>query len=542
MRTTIVQPSGDRGLSAAHGSTKTTRASSFGIRFIDPSTGSDIVAATVYASGIGATDADDDDSYYLTSGGAVYNVGDSGAVGDGVTDDLASVNTAIGLLNTAGCGVLYFPCGTYLTSAGFDAITVPCLILGDGGGSSAGSVSTVACSSATANLWTLSHDNITVRGLRFVNTNGSESAGSAIATTTGFGNHNRYEDLWVEGFRDGMDLLYGGEWAMDNCHITNPVRYGLYIANIDVPDGGDFSMTNVWLGTRSRNATSAIRQESGGGAKLTNLKINQNSAADQATYGGVKRYVTGVDLAIGTGASTSILMISNSSVENVSGDAVLAVTSGAGTFYFITIVGFEAILPNNGGFVFKGSGAGLSGIVIDDVQCSTSGTARAAISLTSVDRAQIGAITIATGFNAPYALSGVTNFVDTVEKSVTLAILDALEPFGASPGNDLWGVTDMSGTGMWVTRMEAWSLVTPTNTGAAYWSNQLTSRSPAATAHNLGSAYTTAADTAGQFTKHSVTVNALVTAGDTHFLVIQTKTGGPSNQYIGAVVFYRTMG
>lgn len=49
-------------------------------------------------------------------GELLFNVRDYGAAGDGVTDDLASVNATITAVVAAGGGIVYFPPGTYLLS------------------------------------------------------------------------------------------------------------------------------------------------------------------------------------------------------------------------------------------------------------------------------------------------------------------------------------------------------------------------------------------------------------------------------------------
>lgn len=48
--------------------------------------------------------------------GAPYNIKDYGAVGDGVTDDTAAINSAISAANSAGGGVVYVPNGTYIVA------------------------------------------------------------------------------------------------------------------------------------------------------------------------------------------------------------------------------------------------------------------------------------------------------------------------------------------------------------------------------------------------------------------------------------------
>src|SRR5512134_3796799 len=47
----------------------------------------------------------------------VYNVQDSGAVGDGATLDSPVINTAIDACHAAGGGTVYFPPGTYLSGS-----------------------------------------------------------------------------------------------------------------------------------------------------------------------------------------------------------------------------------------------------------------------------------------------------------------------------------------------------------------------------------------------------------------------------------------
>lgn len=61
--------------------------------------------------------------------GAVANVLDFGAIGDGVTDDTTAIQNAL----NSGVGNVYFPTGTYKISSG---LTVACSIFGDGQGES----------------------------------------------------------------------------------------------------------------------------------------------------------------------------------------------------------------------------------------------------------------------------------------------------------------------------------------------------------------------------------------------------------------------
>jgi hypothetical protein len=55
-------------------------------------------------------------SFKALAAPAVFNVRDYGAVGDGKTDDIAALRRAVGAIEKAGAGQLYFPAGIYLIS------------------------------------------------------------------------------------------------------------------------------------------------------------------------------------------------------------------------------------------------------------------------------------------------------------------------------------------------------------------------------------------------------------------------------------------
>jgi hypothetical protein len=219
-----------------------------------------------------------------------------------------------------------------------------------------------------------------------------------------------------------MSLLYGAEWSMSDCQITNPVRYGVQIANIDIPDGGDWSISSCWFGTRNRNATAAIRQDSAGGGKIVNVKVNMNSLADQGGGTGEKKYVDAISVNInGSTNTTSVLTIVGCSFENQSGDNIDISTTGTGSFGQIAIGDCQfSLYNNNTGRIIKITAASTGGIAtnggigivtLDGLVARTNGTARAAIELTNTDSVTIGEMAYL-GFNARYTSSGDTNTTD----------------------------------------------------------------------------------------------------------------------------------
>jgi hypothetical protein len=336
-----------------------------------------------------------------------------GAVGDGSNDDTAEINLAIAALNAAGHGVLYFPAGDYLCSGALTAITANGTILGDGmTGNVAGTsdnASQILCSSGSANFMTVG-EGVHVRGIALRNTAGSVTAGYGIGgvdmtltvmdsvSVTGF---------WVNFKMDGA------LWAMHRCYSRQSHKYGVQISYVAIPDGGDWTMTDCHIVDGANSSDAAIYQTSGGGGKIVGLKVNSSTSAG---------FATGIDVVIGTGDTTSILLISNSSIENLrGGDAVRVTTTGTGRFGHISITGLQVGLYSNnagravelnatstGGF---GAAGGIGNVVIDGCVFYTDGTARAAIELVNTDRVTIGDIQ-AQGFNARYTAAGDTNTTD----------------------------------------------------------------------------------------------------------------------------------
>jgi len=253
-----------------------------------------------------------------------FNVKDYGAIGDGVANDTIAINSTIAALNTAARGVLYFPAGAYLCSSGLTTITAACLILGDGMQSldNAQYASKVICSSGTANLFSMNTKYARFQGLALINTAGSVTAGSGITVTSSYlGARVDYQNVSVYGFYINVDVQVGAEWVMDQCSSVAPILYALKIQNTVNPDAGDWSVTNSDFISGVQNATAGIRIESSGGGKITGCKIN-------ALPGGM-RFTYGIDVAL-IAITTSILLIANTSVENINTNGIRA---GGGWYY-----------------------------------------------------------------------------------------------------------------------------------------------------------------------------------------------------------------
>ena len=121
-------------------------------------------------------------------GGTVLNVLSYGAVGDGSTDDLTAINSAIAAANSTGHPI-YFPSGTYKVSAATDEITANGVILyGEGRNSTI-----IANAAATGNTFYLTGQFSGVRDMSFV---------PSVFRT------GDYEVLISGGFQNFLDNVY----------------------------------------------------------------------------------------------------------------------------------------------------------------------------------------------------------------------------------------------------------------------------------------------------------------------------------------------
>jgi hypothetical protein len=345
-----------------------------------------------------------------------FNVMDPayGAVNDDTTDDTTEINLAITALNAAGRGVLYFPAGAgYVTSGSLTTITVPALIMGDGRyTSSSGPITKITCTSTTASLFTVSANGCTFRDMALVNTNGSAKTAGAAITLTG-GILADFERLTIIDFFDGVDIENSLAWTMRACYIQGVYRYGIRVRNTSNPDFGDWAIgPGVTIVTTHGSGTAAaVRMESSGGGKIVGLKVN----------GSATEFAYGIDVAITTGAATTILLVGSTSIENVSADAIRVTVTGSGQFGHLNVIGSQVgLYSNNTGRAVKITAANTGGAtasggfgvgIIDGCEFHTDGTARAAIELTKTDRVTLGDIQLS-GFTSRYTSSGDTNTTD----------------------------------------------------------------------------------------------------------------------------------
>lgn len=338
-----------------------------------------------------------------------------GAVGDGTTDDTSAVNAAIAALVAAGRGVLYFPAGTYKTTAALTSISVPAKVMGDGM-----EATIITSTSATAVVFTGTAPGIEFRDFKLDNTSGSTPTAGAGIKMDGAGVFlTRIDNVQVRDFYDGIYFDDGYVYAVTRTYVYNAVRYGIVSRNVTTPDAGDSVISDcvISAGVRTGSGSAALRIESSGGLKVIGNKINGS---------GSDRYVNGIEVA--AAATTTILLIEGNSIENVSGDGIHAATSG-GTWDHIVVDGNQVGLYAN----TTGHAIAISGmsevIVTSNVFRQTGGGSAAAITFTSVDNAYVGG-NVRDGFGSMLATTTCTNIVDattpvTGASYIAKAFLDA---------------------------------------------------------------------------------------------------------------------
>lgn len=247
------------------------------------------------------------------------------AVGNGIADDTAAINTCIATFNNTSNGVLYFPAGIYLTTTTLTTITGSGIVRGDGATNLAGNPVTPPSPKATL----IETSSLTVNGLTF-NTAGANSvrdlslynisgttpiAGAGITqiSPVSFGKLN-VNQVHVRGYNVGIDLQEAASGVtIENTIVWDPVLYGIRVRNLVNADDGGWVIRGSGIYPITRTATSGIRWDgSGGGGSINDTHIVGASATISFT--------NGIDLQ-GTGATVDMGIV-NDSIENIASNFI----------------------------------------------------------------------------------------------------------------------------------------------------------------------------------------------------------------------------
>lgn len=260
-----------------------------------------------------------------------------GATGDGSTDDTTAINQAIDAFNTGTGGVLEFGRGVFKVTGALHAITADGIIQGQGqshsDSSQADAATKINCTSQSAVLFTVNSLSFKFRDLAIFNTFAGtpSSTSTGIKVTNGSNNSQKvdYDSITVWGFYYNVDVQVGGYWKMDNCLLIGPVQTALRINNTVNADAGDWSIVNTFISGLTYDAGPAIQINGSGGGKIVNLKIN----------GYLHYFTDGIQV---NPATTGILLVSNSSIENVTGHGIIVTGDVLGSsWYFVNLDNIE---------------------------------------------------------------------------------------------------------------------------------------------------------------------------------------------------------
>lgn len=268
---------------------------------------------------VGASDTPLEDAVSATSG-IFYNVATYGAVGDGVANDRAAINSAISAASADGGGTVFFPPGTYLYGSSLSLTGTNVSLKGAGA-----TVTRVRASAATA-VFTLenlvedltfdSSINLTDRlvgtrnGLRMVrcvlgDTSFSKTHLARSATSPSW--EASLCTFIVSGTADNAISQEGGTVTLDDCTF-------LFDNALSTTWTGSFVDMNTAGGNQIRAANCRFELENATGPSVI---IAANMAASSAFVG-----LSGCAVYSGNSPATTILDLSNSTTPNVSDGGV----------------------------------------------------------------------------------------------------------------------------------------------------------------------------------------------------------------------------
>lgn len=359
-----------------------------------------------------------------TTYGRGLSVKQFGAKGDGTTDDTAAIQAAHDALPVNGGG-LFFPAGKYVVSATIN-ITKPTTLRGVGmGDHMAGTTGRVMSTYDTSKGQSIIATSSLTLFVLDVNAPGFGACDIAIANTaTGAapptagagikirnGDSARLTRVRVAGFYDNITFEQSEYASITDCLIVDPVRYGLYARNLFNSDQGDMTVVGTAFtmsGGFTRNASAALRMESGGGLKFTSNKVNMGWAS-------TSRFDIGIDARMADGTSTADILVTGNSFENCLTALIrLGRTGTTGVLKYVTITGneFAANAAANGIDIDAGVHTGV-------IAGNVFATLTKGINVKNTGGWRIGANTYAGDVGTAVAIVNPSGYVEVDRQTVT---------------------------------------------------------------------------------------------------------------------------
>lgn len=167
---------------------------------------------------------------YAMIDGAVYNVLDFGAVGDGITDDTAALQDAIDAAAAGNVKTVFFPFGTYLITAALDLKAKQVNLIGEGYLSKSPEIVgnfngfLVDCSGSAPSTY---YEPYYFSGLKFVNSNNGTALGSAGCLKLHYTGTIKVENCTIQAQAIGVSMTETISATFTDCYVigdsgTNP--------------------------------------------------------------------------------------------------------------------------------------------------------------------------------------------------------------------------------------------------------------------------------------------------------------------------------
>ncbi len=228
----------------------------------------------------------------LTSLG-VFNVKDSGAVGDGAADDTGAIQAAIAAAQMVG-GIVFFPPGSYMITAQLDVTSRITMLgvgyQGDDGvfySATAGTrvtqatgwnASVIVCGASNHAISIATNDAVTIDGLQIVYPAVPATGITAIVgdcaagSTTAANSYSVVRNVVISGPDVGIAIANWFDFLVENVKIYQASTTSISIAPTNYPSFGDGTITSCSL--ISLLCAQHILVQSGGGLRIVNNMLN----------------------------------------------------------------------------------------------------------------------------------------------------------------------------------------------------------------------------------------------------------------------------
>jgi hypothetical protein len=264
-----------------------------------------------------------------------------------VTDDTAAIQAAINASSEG--GALYIPVGAYKYTA--LSVNKSISIVGQNPRGTA-----LRCSSTTSDGLTFTTTNSVQISNLTMDTSVTKTSGSYIRINpaSGYNGNSLIQLVTFSNAYEAIRIDKGSSYTIQDCEFNQHKAVGVVVANTDVPDAGDSTITGC-LFNSTVSGSIHISQQSSGGLRINNNKFLH---ADYHYLGQFNSYPN----------NTSILLFENNSSEAANVANIAFSSSSSTTFEQVIISGNQISLANSAtAILFTDPGYNwISGILISN--------------------------------------------------------------------------------------------------------------------------------------------------------------------------------